>query len=428
MRISYKLLFALFLFPLFSIAQSNYKPGYAVTLKGDTLHGFIDYRGWDANPTTISFKTAIGDNKPRKLTMADISVFNVDGVTSYKKYICPISMDETNTSKLGTARDTSYKIDTVFLQILQKGKNVALYAYTDGLKTRFFIGEAPDYIPMELEYRIYDDTGLATHKEGNTVIESTYLKQLFALANKYNVLDDALERTLQSANYAEPDLLAIVSKINIISKSEYAKKYAGRGKLNFFISGALNITNTSSNSGSQYTLAGGGPYTSYMPAASFGINFNPVPSVGAVEFRVELSLAEAKFNSIYLFKDSPYVNVKTTFNQFSISLIPQIIYNIYNTDNFKFYLGIGISLNDVNYNNAAFESLVPSVSVAYIEQSNPFYFNKIDDTILLKAGMQFNKKYGIFINYLTSTPTTQGGYYQLSRTNEQIGLVYFLGK
>ncbi len=416
---------ALFLLPLFTLAQSNYKPGYVVTLKGDTLHGFIDYQGWDSNPATISFKSTTNQQKPQKFTVSNISFFNVAGIATYQKQVCAISMDETNTAHLSSNRDTSFRIDTVFLKILQKGKNVALYEYTDGLKTRFYVSEAPGYVPTELIYRIYDDMGLATHKEGNTVIENTYLKQLFALANKYYVLDDDLTRTLQSANYAQPDLLGIVSKINNISKAEFAKKYAGDSKVNFYVSAALNITNTSSNPSAPYVIAGGGPHTSYLPAVAVGVNFIPNPNSGTVEFRADLSFADAQFSSSYLLKVSPYVGVKAAFNQLGISLVPQIIFNIYNSDNFKFYLGIGISLNYVNYSNAVFVSQNPSVSVAYISNTNPYAFNKVDDTYLLKAGMQFNKKLGIFVNYLTSTPTTQGGYYQLSRTCEQVGVVYF---
>jgi hypothetical protein len=44
MKFFYKVLLAVILLPAFSYAQSNYKPGYVVNLKGDTLRGFIDCR------------------------------------------------------------------------------------------------------------------------------------------------------------------------------------------------------------------------------------------------------------------------------------------------------------------------------------------------------------------------------------------------
>jgi hypothetical protein len=423
------LLLTLFLLPLFSLAQSNYKPGYLITLKGDTLRGFIDYQEWDSNPTAISFKTAISDRKPQSFTISNISFFNVDELATYQKYICPVSMDETNTARLSSGRDTSYKIDTVFLKVLQKGKNVALYSYTDRLKTRFYISEAPNYIPTELIYRIYDDNGISANKEGNTVIENTYLKQLFAIANKHNALDDDLSRTFETASYSQPDLLTIVSRINNISKSEYAKKYAGHSKLNFYVSAALNISNTSSNSSAPYTTGGGGwPYTSYLPAVSFGLNIIPKPSTGKVELRAELSFAETKFSSSYQLKVSPYVGEKASFNQLGISLIPQIIYNIYNAENFKFYVGAGIGVTRFVYSNAYFGSQDPNISDGGIGSSDPYYFNGTDSSYLLKAGAKINKKFEIFFNYFTNTATTQGGYFQFVNSSKQIGIVYLLGK
>src|SRR5579862_2109683 len=137
-----KLFILIFLLPIVSIAQSNYKPGYVVDLKGDTIRGFIDLQEWDSSPTAISFKPVISAPKPQKLTVSDITFFNVDGLAIYKKYTSSISTDETNIAHLGTSRDTSYRVAPVFLKILQKGKNVALYQYTDDLKTRFYIGEA----------------------------------------------------------------------------------------------------------------------------------------------------------------------------------------------------------------------------------------------------------------------------------------------
>jgi len=42
---------------LSSLAQSNYKPGYVVDLRNDTLKGFIDYKEWENNPKTFTFKS-----------------------------------------------------------------------------------------------------------------------------------------------------------------------------------------------------------------------------------------------------------------------------------------------------------------------------------------------------------------------------------
>ena len=64
-----KLVLFFLLFPFFTNAQSNYKPGYLVTIKGDTLHGLIDYRQWDNNPGAVAFKKEPGQDNPEILLL-----------------------------------------------------------------------------------------------------------------------------------------------------------------------------------------------------------------------------------------------------------------------------------------------------------------------------------------------------------------------
>jgi hypothetical protein len=417
-----KLLFAFFLLPFFAAAQSNYKPGYVVTLKGDTLHGFIDYRGWNSNPTAISFKYSASDPKPLIFTISNSSFFSVSGMATYQKFTCSVSMDETNTARLST-RDSSYKIDTVFLKILQKGKNAALYSYTDGLKTRLYISEAPNYIPIELVYRIYK----SVNANGATVNENTYLKQLFAIANKYNVLNSDLIRTLQTANYSQSDLLPIVSKINNVSKEEYEKKYADNGKINLYLSAALNISNTSSSSQSAYSAGGGLGHTSYQPAVSIGINVIPSPNTDRVELRAELSLAETQFNALYQLKVSPYSATKASFNQLNLSFSPQVIFNLYNASNFKIYAGAGLEFISFSFSNSYFGTQTGTTNNANFP-IEPYSFSKFDSGLLLKAGVKLYKNWEVYFSYLSPVSTTQSPYFSFYNNNLQVGVSYFFGK
>ena len=139
-------------------------------------------------------------------------------------------------------------------------------------------------------------------------------------------------------------------------------------------------------------------------------------------------MAAAKFNSRYQLKVEPYTGVKFTYNQLTTSLIPQIIYNVYNSADFKFYLGFGFLLSYANFSNVVFEGQNTDATVTAISQNNPFYFDKVDISFILKAGFQFNKKWEIVANYLPSASTTNAGYFDLTRSGEQIGVVYIIGK
>jgi hypothetical protein len=218
MKFYYKLFSIVFLFPLFSLAQSHYKPGYIVNLKGDTAHGYIDYKGWDLNPDFIRFKPLTG-NTVEKLTVNDIDFFSIDKITSYKRYEGFISMDNTSEDHMIEFRDTSFKVATVFLQVLQKGKNLSLYSYSDAIKSRYYIGEQPGFEPAELVYRLYYDMTIVTATHGGrTVNEDTYMKQLFTLAIKYDALSPWLQRALEEAGYREYNLVQVVKKINQAAK------------------------------------------------------------------------------------------------------------------------------------------------------------------------------------------------------------------
>jgi hypothetical protein len=428
MRYSYKALFFIVsLLPVCLLAQSNYKPGYVVKLKGDTVRGFIDYRNWDSNPSEISFKSTLNDHGKQTFTVDNIKLFSISGFVTYKRFICSVSMDETNTARVGNGRDTSYKIETVFLKVLQQGRHLALYSYADQIKTRFYVGEYPDYTPTELIYRLYYNSGTPT-ESGRSVDENTYLKQLFAFANKYNTLDDDLNRDFQRSNYLLPDMLNIVSKINGITKTEVKKTYSEHGKFNFFISAAVNIASTTSAGGSSYTAGGGGPYTSYLPAGSVGINFLPNANTGKVEFRLGISVAQTNFNAMYQLKVSPYVPMRATFDQLGFSAVPEIIYNFYNAENFKVYIGVGLVFTHFSYSNAHFGSQNPAVSDNGIGSAEPYLFNPTDNSFKFQIGARFAKKLEIFANYATSTTTTRNGYWGLNSSNSQIGILYLIGK
>jgi len=413
-----KALLAFLLMPLFSLAQSNYKPGYVVTLKGDTIHGLIDYRDWDSNPNSINFKTASASQTPQSFTPADIAYFNIENVDAYQTYTGKISTDVTDIDKL-SVRDTGSRVAMVFLKVLQKGKNVELFSYSDKVKNRFFIGESPNYAPVELEYRVY-----VKNQTGETVNENTYLKQLFALANKYNALDDDLEKTFQTENYSSWLILKIVSKINKTSKSDYKKSVNDNSGIRLFASAGLNVTTISPNTSSAYYAAGGKSNTSFGATAGLGIALLTNANTGRFQIRAEASVSTAKYSSLYENKVEPYIGVKASFDALMITVTPVIIYNFYNAENFKIYGGAGLVVGYDTYTNAVFGPQNTNDNFYGTETNNAYGFRNVEACFTIKAGVQFSKKWEIFINYISSNNLQNGGYFQLNSTQQQVGVTY----
>jgi hypothetical protein len=207
-----------------------YQPGVVVKLNGDTLHGFIDYSEWAINPRSIYFKAG-GNGAVVKFTVDDIKYFaaSVGHLAEYEKYEGPISTDVTNIDHLNIGKDSTYKTDIVFLRVLQRGKNICLYAYSDNLKTRYYISENKGDKPVELVYRIYyhsgDDNGL-----NRTVYEYTYKGQLYDAAAKAGIMSVPLKKYISDADYKEEALLYIVSEINGISEADLSKSNPSKAK------------------------------------------------------------------------------------------------------------------------------------------------------------------------------------------------------
>jgi hypothetical protein len=421
MKFYYKLFSIVFLFPLFSLAQSNYKPGYLVNLKGDTLHGFINYREWNSSPDAIIFKSGTNAN-PQKFTVNEIRYFSVEELESYQKYTGLISMDATNTQHLFTVRDTSNKEVSVFLKVLQKGKNIALYSYTDALKSRFFVSETPDYKMSELVYRIYE--GPET-KQGTTVNENTYQKQLYALAIKYHTLDDDLTNTFQKTDYTTDDLLAIVSKINRVSKAEIKRKN-DKSSFSLFAGLNLNITTISPAVNSGLSTQGGYSHTSYLPGMVIGINGYVNPYTQKLIFRLELSASGAQYKVSYKDKFSPYIQIDYAYNQLTVAVTPQVIYNIYNADKLKFFIGAGFNLDFHNYSGKVFKA--HDTYEGNITTADPFLFFTKTSQGTFKAGSLINRKIELYASYSVNTRISNDYIYQADENNIRIGINYIFGK
>ena len=62
MRKCLLLFFSVLLFEV-AFSQENYLSGYVLTLNGDTLKGYVDYRGWEKNKGVVLFKKELSDSK-----------------------------------------------------------------------------------------------------------------------------------------------------------------------------------------------------------------------------------------------------------------------------------------------------------------------------------------------------------------------------
>jgi len=425
------LILALLVMPAALSAQSNYKPGYVVTAKGDTIKGFVNYQEWDANPEAITFKKT-ADGQSIKYGVNDISAFSVDKTDSYKRYTVTISTAAINADKVDYNRDTAVRTATVFLRVLEQGNRMALYSYRDDIKVRYYIGDAPGYTPRELIYRIYIDPNWENnYQAGGTgrnnpknVTEYIFRKQLSGEALKYDEWKGDLVPLIARSEWVEDDMLKIVRKINHTTKAEYAKTHYAGSSMGFFAGAGLSICNISSDPATQYSVSGGKSYTSFGPRISFGIDLFATPATRALQFRIEFAGAQNKFQSLYTLKVSPYKPTELSFNSQQLSVSPQVIYNFYNGDKFKVFAGVGVVFSHFSYSSAYFGTQNRDGSEADIAKNEPFLFAGSDDALLAKAGVQIGRHFLIYGTVEGNVTVTVNDYFGLSSSYKQIGINY----
>ena len=108
-----------------SFAQTNFKNGYIVSLKQDTVRGMIDNRGATRNTKLIVFKNEKGEEQ--KYKPEELIAYHVEGY-EYRSF---------NTSSDSTSSGTKEK--TYFFKILESGRIDFLYIRDEQNKDRYFI-------------------------------------------------------------------------------------------------------------------------------------------------------------------------------------------------------------------------------------------------------------------------------------------------
>ena len=404
------LLLSIFLAPLLTNAQSNYKPGYVVKLNGDTVKGFIDYKEWDKNPKNISFKS-LNESNSENFTVGGITAFGISNAEYFKRFNVAISQGEVEMTSIKTSADTTYITDNVFLRILTSGNNVTLFSYRDNIKTRYYILDNTADKPAELIYRVYYSPDNLTYVQ----TDNTYRVQLQTLAQKYNVNTPRMQVDLSTAQYSESDLVKIVQVINgnKNNKQFTPKKRFGIG---FYAGVGVNDNNL------VFTGAVVFPNNSNIgPKIAAGVNLFPNKNTQQLFLRAEL---------LYETDQHTLTNIASAYStskieQRTFSFTPQIVYNIYNGYKLSIFINGGVSINSSSYN----KYYTTQTFTSQISETSPGFpvFDSLWASFPLKTGVIINKTIEVYVGYTPSAAVTVDNNYQGSLTVYQAGVNYFFG-
>ena len=361
--------------PILLYAQTNYKQGYVVNLKGDTLRGFVDYQQWDNNPRSIAFKYKINDQTPYHFSISNSKAFAINGSEYFESYKVNVSLDIDDPVKVVGSIDTISRTDTVFLRKISSGRYLSMYSFQDNIKSRYYVLETGETQPIELKYHVYLNSNQIKYLY-------RYRNQLQYIAQKNNRYNEKLADIISNAGYHEPDLLSIASLINgtdaveLVSKSQFGYR---------FLMGASLVDN-----GLKYT----GDFISNPSNAitlqfSGGVDVLPNKEIQQLFFRLEITatIVNDKSTNVSVYNSTDLATIN--FNQFTAAFVPQFVYNIYNKDRHKIFIDGGISFNVSAYSNT---SVIDNASNGQtISFNNIMKYPGFWVSIPLKAGLYFKQ-------------------------------------
>ena len=413
--------FVLFLLvPFLSFSQSNYKPGYIVTNDGEKIPGLINYKEKEQTPTSVNFKP--GERAAAQTyKIADCMEYGLNGLETYQRFAVDVSQSKEDLFDLSFGLDTTVIRDTVFLKVVQAGKNVTLYSYSDRIKTRYYVKEQDSSQPIELVYAIYYvmENG-TTGNRNKTGTYNKYVRQLNGLMLKNHVLTPANADKLRNITYNKGPLLGIVSLIN----DEHAA--TGKKGTRFFVGAALNASKTNYVSSPVWNRPGATAKTSHAPMITAGIDLFSNPNIGRVIYRAELSFTTMKSEMITPNPDPTIAYKKHTFDSYDIIVTPQVIWNAFNSEPFKVFVGAGLSINSVGYKDNVVTTQPKNIPEPRLE-INKYDMEKFYLAPQASAGVVIKKQVEVFGSYMFNSLITTYNGLNIEVTRYNIGLKYLFG-
>jgi len=221
-------------------SQENFQPASVFTLNGDTLHGFIDYRNWDKNPNSISFRQS------NVSSATNFNPINISGFSVLNElYISAIVKAESSPYQLN---ELSYyaaiktRTDTVFLRCMFQGtKNLFYYNDKNG-KPQFYLKQWPDFeLLVYKKYLRYNKEAPGVSSEPVNAIKEN--KNFMGQLSLYLRECPSIQPKINTSEYTQSSLYNIFKTYYKCSRDEIKYEFVkDKLKLNFGIIAGISLT------------------------------------------------------------------------------------------------------------------------------------------------------------------------------------------
>jgi len=335
-------------------------------------------------------------------------------------FVAKVSKGDISGTTLTDVADTSYRVDSVFLKVIVRGKNVSLYSYKDDIKTRYYVLNNRDNELKELGYYAFESP-----KNQSVVIVRSYRRQLLATAYSFIDNDQKVIRAINNADYDEVTLLKIAQAINQSSGEQVT--YETQTGARLFLGAAIR-NNKLTFKDFPTPFKPGTSTTGYAPAVSFGIDYIANKRTKKLVLRAEVMLAANRYNFSNVSLDDRGSTASLDVKQFNVSLMPQLIYNFYTGDNLMAYFGAGVGFNYSTYNNYTFYGNYPNFAVSTDVKNKYPEFEKVSFTAPFKLGVVVNNTIEIGATYFYPSVLVTTDRTLAKATAFQLGVNYLFGK
>ena len=212
-----------------SICQKNYLPGVIITLKSDTLKGFIDYQNWGKNPKAILFKES------ENATATELNPLSIKGFNVHNEVYVSAIVEAEDSHQMefnpNQIKEADYKPeiktreDTIFLQAMFQGAKNLYYNFDKNGKPQFYIKQWPDfelliykkYLKYNEERNVYE-----TNEPLNVFREN---KKFIGQLTLYFQDCPALQQKINSAVYEQKSLENLFDNYYTCAKAKPEYKY-----------------------------------------------------------------------------------------------------------------------------------------------------------------------------------------------------------
>ena len=415
------LLFLSFAVPFLATAQSNFRKGYILNNSNDTIKGYVNYREHSSNPVSVQFREQPED-KTQVFDVKNCAGYGIDGLEYLERYTVNISNGRVMVSDLSLGLDSTFRTESVFLKLLTGGKNVALYSYQDKIKNRFYIKDKDSATPTELIYQLYLDV-----KHPSSMIkENKFAGQLMKILQTYQQPNAGEYNRLRALRYSESDLLPIIYEINGQNNDQHAEK-SQYDRVRFFAGVGLSVSKAAYSGASDLAGPNAKANVSSSPMLSAGIDVFANPAIGKLIYRLELSFAKNKSNISTSTETPASAELTHSFDQYIVTLEPQLIYNLYNSKPLKLFVGAGFGVNYSAISNnvsTRYNSVRQELNVTQEE----IQFEKVNITVPFKVGAVLNSKFELSATYIPLSTIANYTYFDIRIKRFTVGINYLFGK